>query len=190
MKKLLLALVVIFINVMSLFAWEPKDLTKFPPGMDAKSWILNLGIGIFDFEISKNGHTYIPHIRLSFDRNIEIGDNKLPFFAGGIVSYSGHGYKDDWNDWFVDEVSVGGRFGYHFNWGVNNLDTYAVTTAGVLIDSFKDKKYDDNDNIKSKLFWGVNLGARYFLNKWFGFWAETGFTYDVFIVDIGLAFKF
>jgi len=180
MKKLLLVFILTAITGASLFAWEPKDLTKFPPGMDAKSWILNFGIGLGGSHIGGN-YTYIPPIRVSLDKNIEIGDNKLPFFAGGIITYTGEGYKDQWIKWFHHYISMGGRFGYHFNWDVKNLDTYAVTTAGWTIYA--------GDNKGGSFFWGVNLGARYFVNKVFGFWVETG--YNPFSwLDIGLAFKF
>jgi len=190
MKKLFLVLVVIFITGASLFAWEPADLTKFPIGQDGKSWILNFGVGLSDLKISSKGDTYIPRLRLSLDKNIGIGDKKLPFFAGGIVSYSGHGYKDDWNDWYTDDIFVGGRFGYHFNWNVKNLDTYAVTTTGAVVSSYKDKKYSNNNHNNIDFSWGINLGVRYFISSGFGFWAETGFAYDAFNADIGLAFKF
>jgi hypothetical protein len=182
MKKLFLALVLAGISAVSLFAWEAEDLTKFPSCMNAKSWILNLGVGFYDPGKIGGDYIFIPQLRASLDRNIEIGDNKLPFFAGGLFSYSGYGYK---NIWFNHNITVGGRFGYHFNWNVKNLDTYAVSTAGWII--YAGDKY--NNNGIGTLLWGLNFGARYFLNDWFGFWVETGFS-TLSLLDIGLAFKF
>ncbi|WP_461246918.1 outer membrane beta-barrel protein [Treponema sp. R6D11] len=181
MKKLFFVLIVFGIAGTSLFAWEPQDLTKFPPGQDAKSWILNFGVGFPDFYRFKKDYVYIPPIRLSLDRNIEIGDNKLPFFAGGIFGYSGYG----WKGYVSHDFSLGGRFGYHFNWDVKNLDTYAVTTAGWIFYS----GWRDSDYLGWPL-WGVSLGARYFVNEWFGFWTETGYNTNYFNLDIGFAFKF
>jgi len=191
MKKCLLAVIFICIVGTSLFAWDAKDLTKFPSCMDGKSWILNFGVGL-PGSINRN-HVNIPPVRLSFDRNVEIGDNKLPFFAGGIVVYSGEGFKGDnhTKEWFTHNISTGGRFGYHFNWNVKNLDTYAVTTAGYTFYShtghYKDY-HGDYDRI-GDFYWGVSIGARYFVSKGFGFWTEAG--YNTFSwLDIGLAFKF
>jgi len=187
MRRLFLVLIVACIAGMSLSAWEPNDLTKFPPGMDAKSWILNLGMGFPDFSKYRSDYVYIPPLRLSLDRNIEVGDKKLPFFVGGILGYSGYGYIGNyWRKYFYHDISLGGRFGYHFNWGVKNLDTYAVTTAGWIIYA------GDNYNrlITTGIpLWGINIGVRYFVSKGFGFWAEAGIN-SISWLDIGLAFKF
>jgi len=176
MKKLILAVIMTAVFGMSLSAWEAKDLTKFPSGMDGKSWILNLGIGLGGI----NEYTVIPPLRVTLDKNIEIGDNKLPFFVGGIIGYSG--YKDAyWDDYFYHDIFTGGRFGYHFNWGVKNLDTYAVTTAGW--------NFYAGDHKGGSFFWGINVGVRYFVSKGFGFWAETGYNNGSWL-DLGFAFKF
>jgi len=197
MKKLFLVLIFISITGASLFAWEPQDLTKFPLGMDSKSWILNLGMGLPS--VSEQGKDFIsiPPMRLSLDRNVEMGDNKLPFFIGGIFGYSGWGYtgrewnydEGKWQDkkYFFHDLSFGVRFGYHFNWDVKNLDTYAVTTAGWTIHS--GDYYINTPKDPGVLYYGVNIGARYFLNNWFGFWVEAGYNALSFL-DIGLSFKF
>jgi len=185
MKKIFLILFLVGIAGTSLFAWEAKDLTKFPSCMDAKSWILNLGMGLSDLDKFGDGYIYIPPLRLSLDRNIAIGDNNLPFFAGGTFGYTGYGYKghDHKKKFFYHDFSTGGRFGYHFNWGVKNLDTYAVTTAGYIFYG------GDHKKDIGKFFWGVNAGVRYFVSKGFGFWAEAGFNTFSYL-DVGFAFKF
>jgi hypothetical protein len=182
MKKLLLVFILIALIGASLFAWEPEDLTKFPPCMDGKTWLLNFGVGYYDPGPIGGDYIFILPVRLSLDRNIEGGDKKLPFFAGGLLGYSGYGYK---KDWFNHNITVGGRFGYHFNWGVKDLDTYAVTTAGWTI--YAGDKYGYYGT--GAILWGVNLGARYFVSKGFGFWVETGYS-TLSWFDIGLAFKF
>jgi len=183
MKKLIFVLILIAcIAGTSLFAWEPNDLTKFPVGQENGDWILNLGVGIPYFDGWHN--RYFPPTRLSFDRNTALGDNKLPFFFGGLVGYSGYGRRDDF---FVHIIPVGFRFGYHFNWDVKNLDTYAVTTAGMRI-SF----VTGNSHYLNFYDWfmiGVSIGARYFINDFFGFWAEVGYT-SFSALDIGISFKF
>jgi hypothetical protein len=172
MKKFIVfCLLFLIFSGVFVFAWEPEDLTKFPPSMKAGDLIANLGIGLYTPGYLSSG-SYIPSARFSLDGNIGIGDKKLPFFAGGVVSYWGY-------ESYYHHLSLGGRFGYHFNWGVDKLDTYAVTTAGWII-HFKYGGWT---------LFGVNVGARYFVNNWFGFWAEAGYTsYSLF--DIGVSFKF
>jgi len=184
-KKLILSLVLFFgIVGASLFAWEPNDLTKFPSFTKEGDWILNFGVGFGVPAFSGSGYIYFPPVRLSFDRNTTLGDRKLPFFFGGIVSYSGEGYSDDW---FVSRISLGVRFGYHFNWGVDRLDTYAVTTAGWIIHAGKD--YSSHFSGIGEPLYGVDVGARYFISDGFGFWAEAGFG-AVSFFNVGLSFKF
>jgi len=185
MKKVLLVLVLfICFSAINVSAWEPNDLTKFPPCMNEKNWILNLGFGLVWLGDIGNDHFYIPSFRLSFDKNAGLGDKKLPFFFGGIVGYSGEGHKRD--GWFQHNISLGFRAGYHFNWGVDKLDTYAVTTIGWV---FHNWKGNYSSSSSSDSFWGINIGARWFVSDNFGFWAETGYL-DGFNIDLGLAFKF
>ncbi|MDR2941258.1 MAG: hypothetical protein LBV17_01520 [Treponema sp.] len=170
MKKLLFILFLVFAGVV-VFAWEPQDLTKYPACMKEGTIITNIGIGLYVPGNMDRG-SYFPATRFSLDGNIGIGDKKLPFFIGGVASYWGFGSH-------YHHLSVGGRFGYHFNWGIEKLDTYAVSTAGWII------HFDQGG---APLF-GVNVGARYFLNDWFGFWAEGGYS-SFSLFDIGIAFKF
>jgi hypothetical protein len=183
MKKALLVLFFAGLAGSLLSAWEPSDLTRFPACTKAGDLIFNAGLG-FDYPGPLGGdYIYILPIRATFDYNIAIGDNKLPFFAGGILGYSGYGYRDEW---FFSRISVGGRFGYHFNWGVDKLDTYAVGTAGWMIYA--------GEGMASQYqggwpLYGINVGARYFITDWFGFWAELGFT-SLSFADIGITLKF
>jgi len=172
MRKVYLFCLLFFIfSGMFVFAWEPQDLTKFPPCMDEGDIIINVGVGL---NVNNYGHkrSYFPATRLSLDYNLGIGEKNLPFFIGGVVGYWGLG--TDYN-----HLSAGGRFGYHFNWGVERLDTYAVSTAGWII----------HFNEGGEALFGVSTGARFFVSKWFGFWAEVGYT-SFSIFDIGVAFKF
>ena len=177
------AVILIGISGVSLFAWEPEDLTKYPSCTEAGDFLINIGVGFSYPGPLGSGYIYIPPVRASVDYNIAIGDKKLPFFAGGVVGYSGYGYKDSW---FYHNISIGGRFGYHLNWGIDKLDTYAVATAGWII--YAGDGYSDAYKIGSPFF-GVNVGARYFVTDWFGFWTEAGYTSFSFL-DIGIAFKF
>ncbi|MCL2759923.1 MAG: hypothetical protein FWD22_06885 [Treponema sp.] len=191
MKKIIFILVIFFVvSAVSLSAWEGKDLTKFPPCMNEKNWILNLGIGLGldSFDHIGDDKIWFPPVRLSFDKNVGIGDNNLPFFFGGIIRYTGHGHKK--HNYYYHVIGLGFRAGYHFNWAVDKLDTYAVTTAGWTVYA------GDNDWAPSKAgsaMVGVNLGARWFVSDGFGFWVEAGTGHILDFVphfDIGFAFKF
>jgi hypothetical protein len=184
MKKVLLCAVLLSgLAAAAVFAWEPEELTKFPVGQNAGDFILNTGIGFGIPGTLGSDYIYVPPIRASLDYNIGIGDKGLPFFAGGMVGYSGYGYKDEW---YYSMISFGGRFGYHFNWDVKGLDTYAVASAGWIVytGSGISSAYSSGFPLL-----GINVGARYFVTDWFGFWTEIGFTSFSF-ADIGIAFKF
>jgi hypothetical protein len=188
MKKILLCLFIFaLIGGASLFAWEPNDLTRYPKCLEQDPWQLNFGFGLGNFpEYSGGGYYWFPPIRLTFDRSTPLGDKQLPFFFGGLVGFSAHGYNgNDHKRYFWGCIPLGVRVGYHFNWGVDNLDTYAVSTFGWRV-YFGDMvyKYGIND-----MMIDVNVGARWFLNDWFGFWAEGGYSPFSFL-SIGLAFKF
>jgi len=186
MKRFFPVIFLIFIAGGSLFAWEPNDLTKYPKFTKEGDWILNLGVGLGHPLPYSDGYIYIPHVRLSFDRNTPLGDIKLPFFFGGIVGYSGEGYVDDW---YVNKISLGFRVGYHLNWGIDNFDTYAVTTLGWIIHAGNNYQY--HYPLIGHFLFNINVGARYFISKGFGFWVEFGYGYlPLSWVDIGLSFKF
>jgi len=183
MKKLLLVALLIGIAGASLFAWEPNDLTKYPKFTKEGECIFNLGVGLGALpSYISDGYIYILPVRLTFDINAPLGDRKLPFFFGGYVGYSGQGYPNDW----LSRIPLGFRFGYHFNWGVDKLDTYAVTTAGWVIHArTPPPSYID----PGEFFFGINVGARYYISKGFGFWAEAGYNALSFL-DVGISFKF
>ena len=190
MKKMIFILVLLMVlSTVSVFAWQPSDLMLYPPCMDAGSWLLNVGVGFngnpgnlpkFDSD-----YYYIPPMHASLDKNVPLSSNKLPFFFGGYFGYWGHGYKGK-NKWFYSALNFGARFGYHFNWGVEKLDTYAVTKLGWSV-YLGDKKYLPTAFGYPDI--GINLGARFFPLSWFGFYAEVGGG-SYFSADIGLAFKF
>ena len=191
MKKFLLTFILLVcVMGVSTFAWEPMDLTTYPSFTKPGDWILNLGMGFSG--IPGQGRNYgkdyifIPPVHLSLDRNVPLGDKGLPFFFGGFLDHWGYGSKIKDQKYYYSSIGLGVRFGYHFNWGVDKLDTYAVTQAGWSIWAGK------KDYLPTKFGWpslSINIGARYFLIDWFGFWAEAGMG-SLFSVNLGLAFKF
>ncbi|MDR0503799.1 MAG: hypothetical protein LBH16_10825 [Treponema sp.] len=166
----------------SVSAWEPADLAKYPDCTKAGDFLINFGVGLsVPNDGLGSGYVYVPPVRVSVDYNIPIGAGKLPFFAGGVAGYSGYGYR---NEWFYSSISFGGRFGYHFNWGIEKLDTYAVLSAGWIIYAGDYRPAETGMPLA-----GFNAGGRYYLAKTFGFWAELGFTTFSWI-DVGVTLKF
>ena len=184
-KRLLIFVFVVAFAAGTVFAWEPSDLTKYPSCMDSTSWLLNAGVGIGTIGIGGGYSRFSFPLRVTIDRNIALGDKKLPFFVGGAFGWSSYNETYNNHTWWYHNFSIGGRFGYHFNWGVDRFDTYAVATAGWII--YAGDGYSSNDI--GALLLGVNAGARYFISDRFGFWAEAGFSSMSFL-DVGLAFKF
>jgi len=186
MKKLFVLFILFaVIASVSLCAWEPNDLTKYPSCMKAENWLLNFGVGFHGLLYYGENYIFFPPIHVSLDKNVPLGDKGLPFFFGGTVGYWGYGYK---GLYYNSNLTIAARFGYHFNWGIDKLDTYAVVRAGY---SFYLGNKDNLPafNLFDRLQIGLNVGARYFLTDWFGFWAEGGIG-SYYSVDIGLAFKF
>ena len=159
--------------------------------MTDKSWILNLGVGFgTDLFLNTGGKIYLPYFRFSFDKNVAMGDKKLPFFFGGLVGYTGWGRIDNSYNYFNHRIPLGFRAGYHFNWGVDKLDTYAAATAGWVVNIPTGAKNERSFiDIFEDLLFGVNIGARWFINDGFGFWAEAGYVGDL-SLDVGISFKF
>ena len=188
MKKFFITVfLLVGITVASLFAWEPIDLTKYPSCMGPKSWILNVGVGLGDMPILRTHYFFIPPVSVSLDKNVPLSDKGLPFFFGGFVSYWGNGFRDGKDHWYYSVLTPAVRIGYHFNWDVDKLDTYAVTKVGYKIyigEGFGDLYKFGFPSI------GVSIGARFFPLDWFGFWAEAGVGTYLYSVDLGLAFKF
>ena len=186
-KALLIVLLLTVFTGASLFAWAPLLLTTYPRVIANDPWQINFGFGLGIIPNYQGiNYMWIPPLILHVDRNVPLGG--LPFFIGGSIGYTGHGYT---HQWYSNTLSLKARFGYHFNWGVNLLDTYAVVLAGADI-SFGSTS---NGNINSfadfnylSLF-GFKIGARYFAFDRFGFYAEAGFHWFSFF-NLGLTVKF
>ena len=192
MKKLLFgAFLFASLAIVPVSAWEPDDLKKYPSCMNENNWIINFGTGYYIPYNPERGeiNQYIPSIRLSVDKNNSMGEKKLPFFLGGIIGYSGYGYN---NVYLMHTIKAGLRLGYHFNWGVDNLDTYIVGTAGWKINLHSDHINDTTSlcefDLLNDLLAGVNLGARWFVNDFFGFWFEAGISTSS-LLDMGITLK-
>ncbi|MDR3138926.1 MAG: hypothetical protein LBT95_04555 [Treponema sp.] len=180
------------------------DLTEYPGAINKGAILFNIGAG-YGTSINTGTKTRVPPVIASADYALSIGG--LPFSLGLILGFSGEYTKDPGiplpespdktgsSDFSYYVFGAGGRFSYHFNWGVNKLDTYATITAGFLLNSwnYTIEALDGGNTTGSYSeflpLWGVNIGGRYFFVPHFGLFLDLGYT-RLTVISLGMAFKF
>jgi tetrahydromethanopterin S-methyltransferase subunit E len=191
-KKIGAALVLAFVVGGGVFA---VDWAAYPDSIAAGNFIINAGIG---FGNPLYGDMVIPPLSVSVDYALPLGG--LPFtlgLFGGFTtskyqySYAGVAYGYTYN---YTGIAIAGRFAYHPNFGVKNLDVYAAMALGYYVYSAK-AEYTNWENLPkpdpkdySTLYWGFNLGARYFFTGAVGAFMELGYSALSFITA-GVTFK-
>jgi hypothetical protein len=173
MKKLVIALILVALIVGSVSA---LDWQKYPDAVKPGNWLINAGIG---FGTYKYGTMAIPPLSVSVDYALPLGG--LPFSVGGMFGFS----RSDYYGADFTYLAFGGRFGYHPDFGVANLDPYAVVTLGYYHWSWSGPYSGLDDG--SFLFGGA-IGARYFFIPNVGAFAELGYSALSF-VTLGVTFK-
>lgn len=170
------------------------DWTAYPDSIAQGKWLINVGIG---FGNPLYGDTIIPPISASVDYALPLGG--LPFtlgLLGGVTmsegkwSVVGYGYTYSYTG-----IAMAGRFGYHPDLGVKNLNVYADIALGYYIYSGKAEysgswgstiQPDPTDY--SRFYWGLNFGARYFFANNIGAFLELGYS-ALSYVTAGVSFK-
>ncbi|WP_010256670.1 outer membrane beta-barrel protein [Treponema primitia] len=177
MKKMFFALIFcVNITAFSLFAFEAEDLTKYPSAVPANSFAVNIGIGL---NYPKDGNLIVPPLSASVDYNLPIGG--LPFFLGGIVGFYSSGEDNSLlgakYEYTYSNLDLGFRIGYHFNWDVDGLDTYAVGTFGYQAEWLEWKSGGlSGDDSDGSLLFGAAVGARWFFTPVIGVFMELGYS--------------
>lgn len=190
-KKIGLALALTVIVGGGAFA---LDWTAYPDSIKAGNIIINAGIGL---GTPLYGDMVIPPISVSADYALPLGG--LPFTLGLLGGFTtseykwdhpaGYGYTDSYTG-----IAIAGRFGYHPNLGVKNLDVYADIALGYYGYPAKAEYYGTWPGAKSdpgdysRFYWGFNLGARYFFTNTVGAFLELGYSALSF-VTAGVSFK-
>jgi hypothetical protein len=186
-KKIALVVVMAMIGAGGLFALDWK---AYPTPVKAGDWIINAGVG---FGTPLRGNTVIPPLTVSFDYALPLGG--LPFTLGALAGFTtseykpyGMGYRHNYTG-----IAMAGRFGYHPDLGVKNLDVSANIALGYYLYTGK-ATYDsgatatgDPDNY-NRLYMGFNLGGRFFFTNNFGAFLDLGYSAMSF-VTAGLTFK-
>ncbi len=180
MKHFLIALA--FIMALSYTAEAQKTQTYYRVGEKN----LNIGIGLGSTLV---GNLDLPPISASY----EVGSNlfNLPNVSlGGYVGFaqSSESYFS-WK-WSYTHIIVGARGSYHF-YGNNLWDCYGGLMIGYNIVSSSIDGPDDDifgySAAGSSLTGSLHLGARYYISKYFGLYAELG--YGVAYLNIGATFS-
>jgi hypothetical protein len=187
-KKIALVVVLAMISAGGVFA---LNLKAYPTPIKPGNWMINLGVG---FGTPLNGKTVIPPLTASLDYAL----GGLPFTLGVLGGFttseqtsgsSAWGYTYDYTG-----IAVAGRFGYHPDLGVKNLNISANIALGYYIYTGKatytagwSGPTSDSDNY-SRLYLGFNLGARYFFTNNFGAFVDFGYS-AMSLVTAGLSFK-
>jgi hypothetical protein len=172
------------------FAFEGSDLITYPWVFPEDSLVINAGIGI---NSPVYGSITIPPLSGSVDYARPIGG--LPFSVGAIFGFYGSEWRTGGSNSYTESwgsMNFGGRLGYHFNWGVDKLDTYALVTLGWTIRSYE-MKYTGQQrpaevDSSGYFLWGLSVGARYFLSPNIGAFLELGYS-SLSFASIGVSFK-
>jgi hypothetical protein len=157
-------------------------------GIGRGRFLINAGIGYA---------AYLYRITLPpISASAEYALPKIPLSAGayfGIIhteNNSGLSISKD------SLIAIGAKASWHFN-VISNLDTYAGLVLGLLIldqkqDFFETSGFKSDSRFELKrysLFYGFNIGARYFFTNNIGAYAEFGYN-AISVTSIGLAVKF
>jgi hypothetical protein len=160
MKKLFVLFVMTVVLTVSIFS---VDFTHGPDSIKPGTILLSGGFGLGNVEVWIVDETM-------FGLSV-IGDYALPWFGltAGVetgylrASYAGGGA--------ATQIPIISRVGYHPDWGVNNLDVYALFKLGFAFGFSGD---DDDSDSKLGFGFGFDIGGRYFFINNFGVFTEIG----------------
>jgi hypothetical protein len=186
-KKIVLVVVLATIGAGGLFAlnWQ-----EFPDPIKGGSLLISPGIG---FGTPLHGNMVIPPITVTVDYALPVG---LPFTLGALGGLTTSEYKGEvagvhTHTYDYTGIAIAGRFGYHPDLGVKNLNISANIALGYYLYSAKATyagTYKPDPDDFSRLYLGFNLGARYFFTKNVGAFLEFGYSAMSF-VTAGMTFK-
>jgi hypothetical protein len=185
MKKILVLVSMIMIAG---FVSAEVNWKNYPGPLEKGSFLIDIGVG---FGSPMYGKMVVPPLFASLDYALPIGG--IPFTVGGFFGFTVN--RDDYiyGDYRYTGMAFGGRFGYHPDLGVKNLNVYAVAGLGWYLykGAFSGKAgysgYTDVD--RSTFYFSADAGVRYFFTNNIGVFAELGWSWLTFI-KAGLALHF
>lgn len=161
------------------------------------------GLGNSVYSSSVYDNVLLP-INLDFEVGVAealFGVDGLSLGVGAALSYTQA--KDDYTNLYAGLIDgeigfkyasyiVGAKGYFHYDFGVENLDTYAAITLGYNIASAKSYgdwgSYEIEPASASALYYGVSVGARYWFTEALGVNLEAG--YGLSFLKAGINFRF
>lgn len=206
MKKTIIISLLLAASVASVFGASKKKKkgewwNSYGRAVQEGNLLLNIGMGI-NGNLGQGGDlsSYIPPFEASGEYTTFIG---VPIGFGGFIGYTGYKTEESVNAagtyiTTTKERNVfyfGGLANYHFNL-VDELDLYAGAKIGLDFKN-EDKKvsttFEGTTTTVSEsdewmgLHFGINAGATYYFNDFFGVNVEAGFPT---ILRVAASFKF
>ena len=174
MKKKLLVLLAFTLVCTSVFAF---DIMQYPSSVQAGNWLVNAGVGFGRYG-SSNWNVRIPPLSASAEYCLNVGP---PISVGGMVTFIQYDWNADRvNSWYYSFIIIAARANWHWNFPVNNLDFYTGLSMGYQY--FTSTYTGTGYNLAASyewnyrgLYWGGQVGARYFFTQKVGAFAEFGY---------------
>jgi hypothetical protein len=157
---------------------------SYAAGLKDNSFLINAGVG-FGFSPHAYGSLSIPPITVGLDYKLPIA---LPITVGAAVSLAQYSFDFVGHNVSFTDIGIGLRGDWHFNFGVEKLDTYAGLTLGYVIDIVGPEEAKNIFTGYSYFLYGVHVGGRYFFTDLVGAYLELGYS-GLQVASIGVTFK-
>jgi hypothetical protein len=162
MKRIVLfCCVLIIVSGLSFAA----DFSRGPDCLKPGSILISTGLNLGYVYSSFSGFESDSFTMIGFPLVVEYALPKFGFTIGGETGYT-FCIEDDLD---FGIIPIMGRFGYHPDLGVKNLDIYALAKIGLGVGLAK------GDKTKIGFGYGFGVGARYFFTGSIGVFSELGF---------------
>jgi hypothetical protein len=186
MKKILILVSMIMIAG---FVSAEVNWKGYPGPIEKGSFLIDIGTGL---GFSSYGKMVVPPLFASVDYALPIGG--IPFTVGGFFGFTARRDERFYGDYKYTGYAFGGRFGYHPDLGVKNLNVYAVGGLGWYIfkgvyESKGGYSYPYTDEDYSTFYFSADIGVRYFFTNNVGIFAEVGWSWLT-VLKAGLALQF
>jgi len=152
------------------------DWTHGPGAVQPGNFLISGGFSLGSDSYSYRNYSSGSVGTLGFTVAVDYALPKYGFTVGGETGYT-HG---NFSRFDIGVIPFMGRFGYHPDFGVANLDVYALAKIGFVI-GHAEEKFAGGFGI------GFGFGGRYFFINNFGAFAELGldgYFFDVAFFDV------
>ena len=197
MKKFIICALLLIITAFSVFG----QISGYPDSLHNGSVFLNLGVGFGKPLGNKYNLLEDPEDKskrqvpsLIFSMDFAIPFMALPFTIGfgtgfaseAVFSPDEYDEENEIQTQSLYNLGISVRLGYHVDFGVKNLDTYAHLAMGDIL--VWHSREEEDTELKHKFLFALGVGARYFFLPWLGGYLE--FTMgNLYNINLGFTFK-